>query len=51
MQIAYSANLDSSVFGLPGNYFSDTMVNPVKAQLVALTDLMGRRGRLSRSYR
>lgn len=42
VQIAYSANLDSA-FGLPENYFSDTIVNPVKAQLVALTDSMGRK--------
>src|SRR5262249_45392175 len=40
--ISYAANVDQ-LFGLPENYFTDTIVNPVKREHVAITDSMHRK--------
>jgi RHS repeat-associated protein len=42
MQMVYAANGDRA-FDLPDNYFTDTLVSPVKTQVVALTDSTGRK--------
>jgi RHS repeat-associated protein len=42
MQMAYAAN-SNGAFDLPDNYFTDTLVSPVKTQVVALTDSTGRK--------